>query len=86
MEIHRSARKHRISDQAIIHAFEHALVQLDYDPDEHPPRYALVGPDAAANMIELVVLIADDDRHIVIHAMHARPNFLALLADLGDNT
>ena len=37
-------------------------------------------------MIELVVLIADDDRHIVIHAMHARPNFLALLADLGDNT
>ena len=36
-------------------------------------------------MIELVVLIADDDRHIVIHAMNARPNFLALLNDPGDN-
>ena len=85
MEIHRSARKHRVNDQAITHAFEHALVRLDYDLDEHPPRYALVGPDVAANMIELVVLIADDDRHIVIHAMNARPNFLALLNDPGDN-
>jgi hypothetical protein len=86
MEIHRSARKHGISDEAIRHAFENALVQLDFDADEHPPRYALVGPDLAATMIELVVIIGDDNRHIVIHAMNARPRFLALLDRLGDNS
>ena len=41
---------------------------------------------AAGNMIELVVIVADDDRHIVIHAMPARPNFLALLTEPGDPT
>ena len=37
-------------------------------------------------MIELIAIIADDNRHIVIHAMPARPNFLALLTDPGDLT
>jgi hypothetical protein len=37
METHRSARKHGISDDAISHAFDNALVQLDFDADEHPP-------------------------------------------------
>ena len=85
MEIHRSARKHRVDDAAITHAYQHALVQLDYDPDDHPPRFALVGPDPAGNMIELIVIVADEDRHIVIHAMPARPNFLALLDQPGGN-
>jgi hypothetical protein len=86
MEIHRSARKHGISDEAIRHAFDNALVQLDFDADEHPPSYALVGPNSAATMIELVVIIGDDNRHIVIHAMNARPHFLALLDRPGDNS
>ena len=85
MEIHRSARKHRISDEAITHAYDHSLAEFDYAPDEHPARYAIVGPDGAGNMIELVVIIADDNRLIVIHAMHARPNFLALLLELGED-
>ena len=63
------------------HAYEHALLQLDYDPDEHPPRFALVGPDTAGNLIELVAFLADDQRIIVIHALKARPHFLALLQD-----
>jgi hypothetical protein len=86
MEIHHSARKHGISDEAISHAFHHTRVQLDFDADEHPPRYALVGPDLAVTMIELVVIIGDDDRHIVIQAMKARPHYLALLDHLGDNS
>ena len=81
MEIHASARKHRIADQDITHAFEHALVQLDLDPDDHPPRFALVGPDTSGNFIELIAIEADEDRTIVIHAMRARPSFLKLLDD-----
>ena len=68
-------------DLDITHAYQHALVRLDYDADEHPPRFALVGPDTAGNFIELVAFLADDDRIIVIHAMKARPHFLALLQD-----
>ncbi len=86
VEIHTSARKHRLTDDDITHAYEHALVQLDYDPDEHPPRFALVGPDTAGNLTELIVIVADDDRHIIIHAMPARPNFLALLNEPGAHT
>jgi hypothetical protein len=48
VEIHRSAGKHGVSDTDITHAYENAAIQLDYDPDEHPPRFALVGPDTAA--------------------------------------
>jgi hypothetical protein len=86
VEIHRSARKHGVSDTDITHAYENAAVQLDYDPDEHPPRFALVGPDTAGNYIELVALVADDDRIIVIHAMKARPHFLALLREQENPT
>jgi hypothetical protein len=75
-----------LSDEAIRHAFDNALVQLDFDADEHPPRYALVGSDRAATMIELVVIIGDNDRRIVIHAMNARPRFLALLDHPGDSS
>ena len=85
MDIHKSARKHGVSDESIAHAFDNALAQLDYDPDERPPRYALVGPDLAGNMVELIVIVTDFNRELVIHAMNARPNFLALLTDLGDN-
>jgi hypothetical protein len=86
VEIHRSARRHGLSDIDISHAYTHALVQLDFDPDDHPPRFALVGPDTAGNLIELIAFHADDDRIIVIHAMRARPQYLALLQDLEDNT
>ncbi len=79
MEIHRSARKHGIADLDIIHAYENANVQLDLDLDDHPPRFALVGPDTSGNFIELIAIQADDDRTIVIHAMRARPDFLGLL-------
>lgn len=35
-------------------------------------------------MIELFVIVTDFKRELVIHAMNARPNFLALLTNLGD--
>ena len=85
MEIHRSARKHRVADPDITHAYKHALVQLDLDPAEHPPRFAMVGPDTSGNFIELICIEADDSRTIVIHAMRARPAFLALLHDTEDH-
>lgn len=85
-EIHRSARKHRVPDADIVHAFTHALARLEYIADEHPPRYALLGPDLSANMIEIVVIVGDGDRHVIIHATRARAAFLALLEKYGEST
>jgi hypothetical protein len=55
-------------------------------PTNTRPAMRLVSPDSAATMIELVVIIGDNDRHIVIHAMNARPHFLALLDHPGDTS
>jgi hypothetical protein len=39
----------------------------------------VLGPDRAGNMLELVVLVFDDGRQMVIHAMVMRAKYRALL-------
>lgn len=43
MEIYRSARKHGVDDEAIVHAIEHAIVVVDLEPDADPPRILAMG-------------------------------------------
>ncbi len=81
MEIHESARKHGVSDNDIWHAIAHALEVFDIDPDADPPRVLAIGPDTAANLLEVIWLELDDDRDLVIHAMALRPTFFSLLPD-----
>jgi len=69
VEIHRTARRHRVADEDIEHAFEHALAWAELGDD--PPRYLVVGPDHAGNLLELVVMEAQGDE-LVIHAMALR--------------
>lgn len=54
MEIHRSARKH-VADEGILHAIDHALATENIG--DEPDRWLLLGPDRAANMLEVVVLV-----------------------------
>ena len=69
VEIHRSARRHQISDADIEHAYEHAIAWAELGDD--PPRYLVAGPDRAGNLLELVVLDVEDDV-LLIHAMRLR--------------
>ncbi len=62
MEIHRSARRHGISDEDILHATEHPLVVVDADPDADPPKLLVVGADRAGNLLEVIVLELADER------------------------
>jgi hypothetical protein len=80
VEIHRSARKHGYADQDIRHAATHHLAayQLD-DDDDGPQRELRLGPDQAGNLLEIVVLLLDDDRELIIHAMRMRPKYRDLL-------
>lgn len=72
MEIHRAARRHGVSDDAVRHATDHAIVVVDLEPDSDPPKQLAVGPDEAGNMLEVIVLILDDDRLLAIHDLLPR--------------
>ena len=79
MEIHPSARKHRIDDADIAHAVEHALIVHDLVDDTSPMRSLHLGPDRAGNLIEVIVLYLDDGRQLAIHAMRMRRIYHDLL-------
>jgi len=69
VEIHPSARRHRTPDEDISHAYEHVVAWIELGED--PPRFLLVGPDRAGNLLELVVLDVPEDV-VVIHVMALR--------------
>jgi hypothetical protein len=76
VEIHRTARKHGVTDRQIFHA-------LDSSPTStttpRPPGHWCSACDPSGNMLELVVLHFDDARDMVIHAMPMRRQYENLL-------
>ncbi len=81
MEIYRSARRHEIADEDIRHAVEHALVAGEQDDG----KVLYLGPDRAANLLEIVSVVRDDGSEIVIHAMHMRTKYEPLIRGEGDS-
>jgi hypothetical protein len=76
VEVLPSALRHGIDAEDIQHALVHALAVEEIGED--PLRYLVLGPDRAANLLELVVL----DRPTgpaVIHAMQMRDQYRRLL-------
>jgi hypothetical protein len=79
VEIHRSARKHGVTDRQILHALDHARLVADLQDDTSPARTLVLGYDPAGNMLELIVLHFDDGRDMVIHVMPMRRQYEYLL-------
>jgi hypothetical protein len=77
VEIHRSARRHGITDDDILHALEHSLLVEDLGED--PDRWLVIGPDRAANLLEIVVLVTAEGDELIIHAMPLRAIYRKLL-------
>jgi hypothetical protein len=77
VEIHPSARRHGIADVDMLHAIEHSMVVEDLGED--PDRWLVIGPDRAANLLELVVLITTEGDEMIIHAMPLRAPYRRLL-------
>jgi len=73
VEIADSARKHGVSDEAIVHAWENAikLAEFEYDGED---RLLVIGPDSSGNLLELVAVPAAEPTR-VIHADRLRPKF-----------
>ena len=78
MELHRSARKHGIADEDTVHAAQNRLAAYAIS-EESPLRELRLGPDRAGNLPEIVVLLLDDDRELIIHSMRMRPKYRDLL-------
>lgn len=80
MEIHRSARKHRVRESDIHHAVENALFEggLDGGP---PFRILYLGPNRAGNLLEVVTIERDDGSELAIHAMKMQSRYAGLLPE-----
>ena len=69
---HPSAFRHGLTAEDIEHAWttgQHRQGRLE---DDHPERLLRVGTDPAGRPIEVVALIFDQERALIIHAMKAR--------------
>ena len=65
-----SARKHRVSDHDMLHAYRHPIRVFDLDD-----LVMLIGPDSSSRMLEVGVA-ESDGFDLIVHAMPARDKFL----------
>ena len=75
--MHPSARRHGIADADILHAIEQSMLVDDLGED--PDRWLVIGPDRAANLLEVIVLITGEGDELIIHAMPLRATYRKLL-------
>ena len=61
----------------MLHAVAHSMLVDDIGED--PDRWLVIGPDLAANLLELVVLITEEGDELIIHAMPLRAVYRKLL-------
>ncbi len=76
MEVLRSALRHGIQGEDILHAINHAITVEEVGDD--PVRWLVLGPDRAGNLLELVVM-DHPAGPAVIHAMPMRTQYQRLL-------
>ncbi|BBX56951.1 hypothetical protein TM48_01434 [Mycobacterium shottsii] len=76
VEIRASARKHGISDEAMLHAYRNALryVELEYNGEV---QLLVIGTDQTGRLIELVIPADQPPR--IIHADELRQKFYSYL-------
>ena len=65
-----SARKHGVSDETILHAFNNPVRVEDLEEG----LVMLVGPDHAGNLFEIGV-VTSEEGPVIVHAMPARPQY-----------
>jgi hypothetical protein len=66
----RSARKHGVADDDLMHAYRHPIRAFDLDD-----LTMLIAPDTSGRLLEVGVAVAEGVEFIV-HAMPARAKFL----------
>jgi hypothetical protein len=60
-----------------------ALYEGILEEDADPPKLLIIGPDGAANLLELIGAELDNGDLLIWHAMACRKQYLNLLPDRG---
>jgi hypothetical protein len=81
VEIYRSARRHGIAEEDIVHAVEHALAVGEQDDG----KVLYLGVDRAGNLLEVVAVAREAGSEVVIHAMRMRTKYEPFLRGEGDS-
>jgi hypothetical protein len=55
------------------------VYSLGGEDQKGPVRELRLGPDRAGNLLEIVVLLLDDGRNLIIHSMRMRSKYRSLL-------
>jgi hypothetical protein len=83
LRVHDSALKHGCSREDISHAVDMALYVGEIDPDNDPPKRLYIGPDPAANLLEVIGGGLADEILLIWHAKRCRTQYLELLPPTG---
>ncbi len=83
LRIHDSALKHGRTREDVSHAYDMALYEGILDEDADPPKLLIIGPDGAANLLELIGAELDNGDVLIWHAMACRKQYFDLLPDPG---
>jgi hypothetical protein len=67
-----SARKHRVADEDMVHAYLNPLWVVEVEPDMRMH----VGFDRTGQMLEVGVVASQDGTPVIVHAMAARAKFM----------
>jgi hypothetical protein len=82
LRIAESALRHGCAREDISHAVDMALYVNTLDEESDPPKLLIIGPDGAANILELIGGELEDDL-LIWHAMPCRRQYLDLLPKQG---
>jgi hypothetical protein len=86
VEIHKSARRHNVSDDDIEHALAAGPVHDALEPDADQPTFLRIGPSRAGTLLEVIWIDLAGERMLAIHAMKLEPICYDLLTEKADTT
>lgn len=77
MEIRGSAHRHGVASDDMLHAVANPMAVEDLGED--PDRWLVIGPDRAANLLEVIVLLSEEGTQMIVHVMPLRAAYARLL-------
>jgi hypothetical protein len=83
LRVHKSALRHGCTIEDISHAVDMAMYWDILDEGNDPPKLLIIGPDGAANFLELIGGELAGGVLLIWHARHCRVEYLTLLPKTG---
>jgi hypothetical protein len=83
LRVHKSALRHGCTIEDISHAVDMAVYWDILDEGNDPPKLLIIGPDGAANLLELIGGELDGGVLLIWHAQRCRVKYLTLLPKTG---